>query len=352
MGRSSRKLLHQKYYDIRKPSAFGGVSKLGVRNRKQAEDFLNSQRTYTLHRRKINKFQTRAVIVRGPNIQFQSDIIDLKKYAASNDGFRYILNTIDTFSKFAYATPMRTKTSTETAEAFERILNKKNTPKLLQVDRDKAFLGNPFLTMLKKHKIKLFHTNTKLKASIIERFNRTLLDKIFKMFTARNTQTWFNVLKKIVGTYNRTIHRTTKFRPIDVNNENAEEIWINTHYRRKLIPEKNPKFKVNDVVRISRDKDRFEKGYLTNFSEELFRIKKKHPGTPNTYQLGDLNGATIEGQFYEPELVKYNFDSEKEPFIIDQVLQKKGGKLFVSWKGYGKEFNSWIPKSYLKVIKQ
>ena len=241
---------------------------------KKATNFLHSQRVYTLHKRRINKFQTKPVIVRGPYRQYQSDIIDLKKYAKFNNGFRYILNIIDVFSKYGYAIPMKTKTANETSAAFEKILTKKNIPKTLQVDRDKAFLGYPFLNMLKKHKIKMFHTNTKLKASIIERFNRTLLDKIFKMFTARNTNTWFNVLNTIVNTYNKTVHSTTKFKPQDVNHKNAEEIWINTHYRRKLLPEKPPKFKTGEIVRISRDKDKFEKGYLTNFSEELFKVKK------------------------------------------------------------------------------
>ena len=342
------KLLFDKYYNIKKPSALGGVSKLGIKNLKKANNFLHSQRVYTLHKRRINKFQTKPVIVRGPYRQYQSDIIDLKKYAKFNNGFRYILNIIDVFSKYGYAIPMKTKTANETSAAFEKILTKKNIPKTLQVDRDKAFLGHPFLNMLKKHKIKIFHTNTKLKASIIERFNRTLLDKIFKMFTARNTYTWFNVLNTIVNTYNKTVHSTTKFKPQDVNHKNAEEIWINTHFRRKPLPEKSPKFKTGDIVRISRDKDKFEKGYLTNFSEELFKVKKKQSGKPNTYQLEDLKGAIIEGQFYEPELVKYNFKNEKEPFIIDAVLKEKGNRLFVSWKGYGKEFDSWIPKSYVK----
>lgn len=349
MTNNKKKILN-KYYDIRKTSSFGGVTKLGIKNRKKAEQFLSSQRTYTLHRRRINKFQTKPVIVSGPFIQYQSDIIDLKKYSKFNNGFRYILNIIDVFSKYSYAIPMRTKTSGETATAFEKILTKKNTPRILQVDRDKAYLGKPFINMLKKHNIKLFHTNTKLKASIIERFNKTLLDKIFKMFTARNTQTWYNVLKTIINTYNRTKHSTTKFKPIDVTHKNAETIWLNTHHSHKPLPEKLAKFKKGDVVRISREKDKFEKGYLINFSEELFKIIKKIPGKPNTYQIEDLKGSKIEGQFYEPELVKYNFKEEEEPFIIDQIIKAKGNKLLVSWKGYSKDFNSWIPKSYIKKL--
>ena len=297
--------------------------------------------------KKLHKYKTKPVIVSGPNDQFQSDIVDLKKFANHNNGYKYILNIIDVFSKYGYSIPMKTKTSFETAQAFEKILTKSNTPKKLQVDRDKAYLGSPFKNMLKKHNIKMFHTNTHLKASVVERQNRTLLEKIFKMFTAKNTKTWFNALKTIVKTYNNTVHRTTKFKPREIDYSNAENVWLNIN---QPIQSKEPKFKKGDIVRISRNKKTFEKGYLTNFSEELFKIKKQKNGRPNTYILEDLNNEIIEGQFYEPELVKYNYKGQKEPFIIDSILKEKGNKYFVKWRGYNNNFNSCIPKSYIKKI--
>ena len=339
--------LRDRYYNVNKNTSLGGVSKLNIKNKKKAQYFLNSQRTYTLHKRRVKKIQTKPVIVNGPNAQYQSDIIDMKKHSKYNDNYKYILNIIDVFTKYGYSIPMKTKSSRETAESFEQVL-KHNKPETLQVDRDKAYLGKSFQEMLKRYKIKMFHSNTHLKSSVVERWNQTLLNTIYKSFTAKNTQTWYKILPTIVKTYNNTIHSTTKFKPKDINRENYELAWINTHS--KPIKSKSPKYKIGDIVRISRYKNVFAKGYRPNFSEELFIIDIVNKGKPPTYILKDLNGAKIQGQFYEQELAKYNYKGEQEPFIIDSILKEKGNKYFVSWKGYNSDFNSWVLKSAVQKI--
>ena len=111
--------------------------------------------------------------------------------------------------------------------------------------------------------------------------------------------------------------------------------------RKKL--NKDPKFKVDDHVRISKYKNIFAKGYTANWSEEVFVINKVKNTVPWTYVINDLNGEEIIGTFYEKELQKTN---QKE-FRIEKVLKKKGDKLYVKWKGYDNSFNSWIDKKDL-----
>ena len=103
---------------------------------------------------------------------------------------------------------------------------------------------------------------------------------------------------------------------------------------------KNPKFKVGDHVRISKYKNIFAKGYVPNWSEEIFVINKIKNTVPWTYAISDLNGEEITGSFYEKELQKTN---QKE-FRIEKVLKRKGDKLYVKWKGYNSSFNSWLDK--------
>ena len=57
----------------------------------------------------------------------------------------------------------------------------------------------------------------------------------------------------------------------------------------------------------------------------------------------ELNGKEITGSFYEKELQK----TSQEKFRIEKVLNRKGDKLYVKWKGYGNRFNSWIDKKDL-----
>ena len=111
--------------------------------------------------------------------------------------------------------------------------------------------------------------------------------------------------------------------------------------RKKL--NKDPKFKVDDHVRISKYKNIFAKGYTANWSEEVFVIKRDKNIVPWTYVINDLNGEEIIGTFYEKELQKTN---QKE-FRIEKVIKRKGDKLYVKWKGYDSSLNSWIDKNDL-----
>ena len=104
----------------------------------------------------------------------------------------------------------------------------------------------------------------------------------------------------------------------------------------KEVNNKDPKFKVGYHIRISNYKNIFAKGYIPNWSEEIFVISKIKNTVPWTYVINDLNGKEIIGSFYEKELQKTN---QKE-FRTQKVLKKKGDKLYVKWKGYNNSFSS------------
>ena len=109
----------------------------------------------------------------------------------------------------------------------------------------------------------------------------------------------------------------------------------------KEINYKDPKFKVGDYVRISKYKNIFAKGYMPNWSEEVFVVNKIKNTVPWTYVINYLNGEEITGTFYENELQKTN---QKE-FSIGKLIKRKRDKLYVKWKGYDNSFSSWINKN-------
>ena len=109
---------------------------------------------------------------------------------------------------------------------------------------------------------------------------------------------------------------------------------------KKEVNDKNPKFKVGDHVRISNYKNIFAKGYMPNWSQEIFIIKKIKNTVQWTYVINDLNGEKIIGTFYENELQ----GTRQKEFRIAKVLKKEGDKLYVKWKSYDNSFNSWIDK--------
>ena len=112
----------------------------------------------------------------------------------------------------------------------------------------------------------------------------------------------------------------------------------------KEVNDKDPKFKVNDYVRVSKYKNIFAKGYTPNWFEEVFVVSKiKNTSYTWTYVINDLNGEEIIGRFYEKELQKTN----QQEFRIEKVIRRKGHKLYVKRKGYNNSFNSWIDKKGL-----
>ena len=111
-------------------------------------------------------------------------------------------------------------------------------------------------------------------------------------------------------------------KPKDVTDDSFVEYSEETN-------EKDCKFKVGDYVRISKYKNFFAKGYIPNWSEEVFVVIKVQNTVPWTYLINDLNSEEITGSFYEKKLQRTN---QKE-FRIEKVIKKKGDKLYVKWKG-------------------
>ena len=143
----------------------------------------------------------------------------------------------------------------------------------------------------------MYSTNNEGKSVIAERFIKTLKNKIYKYMTSISKNVYIDKLDDIVQKYNNTYHTSTKIKPVDVKDNTYIDF-------KKEVNDKNPKFKVGDQVRISKYKNIFAKGYMPNWAEEIFIIKKIKNIVPWAYVLNDLNGEEIIGTFYENELQK------------------------------------------------
>ena len=340
----------KRYRDATKTTALGGVDKFvaGLKASEAAKDFLKGERAYTLHKTARRNYPRRKVIVKKHGIQFQADLVDLTYLSKQNKGHKYILNIIDVFSRYAYAFAQKTKNGPETAKNFEKfLLDHPNTIESLQTDRDRCFLSRPFQAVLKKHNIKLFHSFTELKASIVERFNQTLLNRLARYRTATGSQKWLAVLPVLVNTYNNTRHSALGMAPAKVSDRNYEHVFNKIH-EAKSVPQMQKKYKVGDHVRISRLKHIFAKGYAPRWTEQIYQIHKVLQGNPTVYKLIDWQKEPIEGVFYKEEL---QIVKPRDLFAIDKVLKRNKDRYYVSWIGYPKEYNSWVHKNDLYHIR-
>lgn len=270
---------------------------------------------------------------------FQIDLIDFQKFKNENRGHRFALVVIDIFSKLGWALPLKTKRPSEVALVFEKsVLKKGFVPKHLHADEGREFLGKPFVQLTKKYGLNLYNTFSTTKAAIVERFNRTLKNKIYRMFAINNNHQWVTLLPKIVSEYNHTIHSTTKMKPIDVGREH-EGLLLNSVYRLRGVI-KQPRFRIGDQVRISKYRDLFKRGFTQSWSSELFRVYKILPGLPNTYLLQDLQDEPILGRFYPEQMLKTKFPNK---FLVEKIIKICPVEKRAYVKFVGLPANSWIP---------
>ena len=128
----------------------------------------------------------------------------------------------------------------------------------------------------------MYSTHNEGKFVVAERFIRTLKNKIYKYMTSISKNVYFDKFDYIVNKHNNTYHSTIKMKPADVKSST----YIDSS---KEINNKNPKFKICDIVRLSKYKNIFAKAYISNWSEKTdFDNKLKHI-TSNKNELNELS---------------------------------------------------------------
>ena len=121
--------------------------------------------------------------------------------------------------------------------------------------------------LLEKNDMERYSTHNEGKSVVAERFIRTVKNKIYKYMSSVSKDFYIDKLDDIVNKYNKTYQNRIKMKPGDLK----RSAYIDFS---KEINEKDPKFKIGDTVKISKYKNIFAKGYVPNWSEEVFVIKK------------------------------------------------------------------------------
>ena len=286
-----------------------------------------------LHKPVRRKFKRRRVLVNGIDKIWAADLADMKAFTEFNRRIKYLLAVIDVFSKYGYLIPLKDKTGKSVASALKTIF-KERKPEKMWVDKGKEFYNKDVEEL-----IELYSTENEEKSSVVERWIRTMKEKMWKYFTDNNTNVYVDILPDLVEDYNNTRHSSIKMTPVEASKKKNElTVWRNLYPNRLNIIDINPKFSIGDKVRISKKKKTFEKGYTTRWTEEIFTIVEVKHTSPVTYKIADLNGEEIKGTFYEPELQK----TSQQLFRIEKVIKRGKNKSLVKWKGYSDDFNSWV----------
>ena len=272
------------------------------------------------------------------------------KFSDWNKGIKYLLMVIDVFSKFGWIEPLQNKKGETVAAGFEKLFKLGRQPRLLWTDKGKEFYNKNVNQLLSKKNIKLYSTENEEKSSVVERFNRTIKQMMWKMISANNNTIYADKIDELLKNYNSSWHRSVQMSPVAASDiKNTHQVFANLYSDEIYKQVKKPKFRIGDRVRISKYKRKlFDKGFTPNWTEEIFVIDDILHTKPITFRVVDLQGEAVTGSFYEQELQTIT----QEIFRIDEVILRdnKRKRALVKWSGYPDQFNSWVPMSELNKL--
>lgn len=370
--------LKEIYFDPKHPAAFSGPTKLYEVVKKEGQhkiglhrikQWLQDQDAYSLQRAAVYKFKRNRMVVNGIDALWETDLADVSNLATENDGIKYLMIVICVFSRYLWVVTLKDKKHNSVIEGFKHVFSQGRIPTAIRADKGSEYKNRWVKTFMKKKKIDYFFTQNETKACHAERLIRTLRNMMFRYFTHTRSYKYIDILQNLVHNYNHQPHSSLEGQsPAEVTHSNESILWKQMYVdtlKKKIPPVKKIKtekkkqskrikykFKVGDYVRISHLKYPFQKDYQEKWTEEVFKIQSRFVRQGiSVYKLKDFLNDSITGSFYQAELQKVNKEKD-EIWRIDKVLKKRkrGGKteLYVSWTGWPRKFQSWIPESELQ----
>ncbi len=272
--------LDRLYRDPGQVSSLGGIDRLYNAAKKsipsltrdQVIQYLQTQDSYTKQKQIKRKFKRRKTVAVDVNDLYQADLCDMQKFAEFNDNFKYFLSCIDVFSKMGFTVPLKSKKPLEIVNALSSIFRSYGIPLKINFDNGGEFKNATVKAFLKECRvIHYFTRNDDIKCSVVERFNRTIKERLWAYMTQENGYRYIDVLPSVTESYNSSVHSATNFAPVSVGLEESRII------RKQLLADQSistshQKFAVDDYVRISVKKGAFEHGFEDSFSSEIFIV--------------------------------------------------------------------------------
>lgn len=358
-GSSPDEILRRIYYDQANSASFS-TDKILYKAAKEhyselklkdVQAWLKREITYTLHRPTRKRFVRNPIRVSKIDEQWEADIVEMQDFKRVNNGYRYILTMIDSFSKYAFAVPLRDKTGGSVATALREIFSKRH-PQNLRTDKGKEFLNAHVQKLLKDLQINFFTSNdSTIKCAIVERFNRTLKGRMFKYFTANGTRKYVNILPDLLTAYNNSHHRSIGMTPSQVTYFNSSKVYSNL-YNGKENTIKTKGVVIGSSVRAKYDQKPFNKAFYPNWEDQVQRVVqiKKDQNRP-TYVLEQDDGTRSKRKFYPEEIQEVAPSTYRIEKVMRRRTQNGIKQLYVKWLGYSDVYNSWVNESDIVSLK-
>lgn len=341
MAKFPSRIVISRFTNLKFPSAFSSAERVRVAlnkagrpaRTKTVRKNLSTQPSYVRQRITRRRFPRQSVRATALDEWWQADTLYMKDFSNENNGYAYCLVVVDVFSRYIFAAPLKTLTAKESAEAFKRILQTTNrTPKYLYTDDGNEY-KREFAKLLKRMNITKVVSRSWVKASIVERANRTLKERVMRYMQHSYQYNWTKKLQDIVKTINDSVNRTIGVCPSSVNYFNQQQLFYKSRgmpSNRYIVqyPTAKFKFEVGERVVHQLRERAFRRGYDRNWTVEEFIINRRFPTRPPTYELRKSvpdpitkSSVILNHRWYEPQLQSVNIGKR---FAEVEVLQARG----------------------------
>lgn len=393
------KVLSELYHQPHRPNSLRGIKalyqavkdKFGGRSpykMKQIRSWLQDVRAWAVHKNPSvhHRKVYRKVEVWSAHSVWAVDLMVLNQIKAENSFVSYLLIVIDTFTRYLFVRPLKTKRGQEVADAMIDILREANViPDLLVFDRGTEFYNKQVASVLKRNKIKWFSTSSPKKVPQVESVIRTLRQLLARLAISKNSNRYIDDLEAIVSSYNLSTHSSTKATPKSLldaatNAEPAhlqEDVHIPAYpgvvvnvshsydsplnlsayqnvfgrHRAEHFKPRTTTLKPGDYVRVATQRTTFAKLEAGKFSDEYFRIASVIPArrfSPVMFKLVEYDPKTktytapVTGLWYSWELSPCTLP---EHFLVDKILKRRKirgrNQVLVRWLGHSSKADSW-----------
>ena len=354
-----------KDYHGTKPFSFSGKNTLyqfyPTEKKENINEKLTESNTYTKFKT-FRKIKTSPYYIKNKRQLMQADLVFFTRpeQVANNDGYQYLLNVIDCFTRKTWLYKLKTKHCGSVLKAFKQLFKEcGRLPSYLQTDKGLEFMCKELKQFLKENNVKHYFATSDKKCAFVERNNRTLQDILYRMMDNHNSHRWIKFLDKAHSIYMTRIHSKIKMSPKDAELEENQSKILKLQLKHwSNFKKKKPTFKIGDLVRIAGLKNKFKRSYWQNFSDEIFTIVKVLQNLPTPRYIlrewGEGGEIILDGAFFPNELSKVSKNVMEEEFKIEKVLETRGKgrkkQLFVKWLGWPEKYNSWIYQSTVSPV--
>ena len=358
--------IKKSYTSLSGPASYGGLgaaaSRFPHQKRTRLAQALSGIDSYSRHKqwRPVHRFNP--YVVRVPLQLVQLDLLDVKLLAENNDGVKFLLMILDTFSRRAWAFPLLNKLANTVKNAFERFLDTVlSKPQRLAIervlcDRGKEFDNGLFKNFLRQRNIILSHPNAH--APHVERLNRSVQRILYSYLSEKGTKRYINRLSDIMRVYNSRPHSAHGLPPVQAlapRNTRRVNYVLEAKLLDRIEPDQRPlRFKPGDYVRLRKKKLAFDRSYQDTHEQRLLRVRDvvRGPLPVPMYRLVTLLGENVRGKYYANQLAAVR--PHRSMFRVERVVQRRRGAgrrpamVLVRWQGYSKAYDTWLRADELR----